>query len=136
MLAKARVSLEDMAQWQELGWISYDISTRQTLEGHEIAEMLFVRNLARSGLSNAFVSELLGELDKPYAYPPMTTVYSFALGWVEAIIPDMDSLVRNHLEGWAQEKSILGDEERLEEAYSLILIALAELRARKKGKDE
>lgn len=136
VLARARVSLEDMAQWQELGWISYDVSTRQTLEGHEIAEMVFVRNLARSGLSNAFVSELLGELAKPYAYPPLTTAYSFAVGWVEAVIPDMDSLIENHLEGWAQEQRDSGEEERLEQASTTLMIALAELHARKKGSTE
>lgn len=135
-LAQARVSVEDMAQWQALGWISYDVSTRQTLEYHELAEMLFIRNLARSGLSNAFISELLGELTTPYSYPPMTTAYSFALGWVEAVIPDMDSLVKNHLESWAQEKSILGQEEELERASLTLVIALAELRARKKSLDE
>ena len=132
MVAKARVSIDHMARWQELGWISYDAAVRETLEHHEVMEMVFIRDLARSGLPVAFVSELLADLPKPYAYDPRTTAYSFSVGWVEALIPDLDDLVENHLEEWAQEKQVSNDEEHLQQASSVLMLALAELRARKK----
>jgi len=132
MFARARVSIDDMARWQELGWISYDASVRETLEHHEVMEMVFIRDLARSGLPAAFVSELLADLPKPYAYDPATTAYSFSVGWVEAVIPDLDDLVENHLEEWAQEKQVRNDEERLQDASTILMLALAELRARRK----
>lgn len=131
MLAKARVSLDDMAHWQQAQWISYDVAALETLEYDQIAEMVFIRDLARSGLPDTLITEMLAELERPYAYPPATTAYNFAHGWVEVVFPDMDEMMEQHLEDWVQEKLIDGDEERLEAASGHILFALAELRVRK-----
>ncbi len=132
VLAKARVSIDDMARWQQLGWISYDVTALETLEDYQAAEMVFVRDLARSGLTDALITEMLGELPKPYAYSPSTTAYNFSYGWVEVVFPDMDEMMDRHLESWVQDKSLAGDEERLAEASVHLMLALAELRARKK----
>lgn len=132
-LAKVRVSLDDLARWQQIGWLSFDAAAQETLEDDRIAEMVFIRDIARSGLPDSLITEMLGELDRPYAYPPATTAYSFAHGWVEVAFPDMDEMMDQHLEDWVQEKQIMGDEERLASASSHIMLALAELRVRKKA---
>jgi hypothetical protein len=131
-LSLLRVSLDDAAHWQQLGWLSYDAAALAMLEDNQIAELVFIRDIARSGLPYSLVTDLLGELERPYAYPPETTAYSFSSGWVEVLFPDMDQMVDQHLENWVQEKLAQGDEERLSAASDSIMLALAELRVRNK----
>ncbi len=133
-LAMLRVSLDDAAHWQQAGWLSYEAATLETIEDDQIAELVFIRDIARSGLPHSLVTELLRELERPYAYPPETTAYSFSSGWVEVIFPDMDEMVDQHLESWVQEKLAEGDEERLSAASDSIMLALAELRVRNKSR--
>ena len=133
-LARARVSLDDVARWQEIGWLSFDAAMLETLEDDQTAELVFIRDVARSGLPNTLVTEMLGELERPYAYPSATTAYSFAHGWVEIAFPDMDEIIEQHLEEWAQERQINGEEEKLEAASDCLVFALASLRAGKKSK--
>lgn len=133
-LALLRVSLDDAAHWQQAGWLSYDAATLETLEDNETAELVFIRDIARSGLPHSLITELLGELERPYAYPPETTAYSFSSGWVEVVFPDMDEMVDQHLENWVQEKLAEGDEEKLSAASDSIMFALAELRVRNKSR--
>lgn len=132
-LAVLRVSLDDAAHWQQAGWLSYDAAALGTLEDNQIAELVFIRGIARSGLPHSFITELLGELERPYAYPPETTAYSFSSGWVEVVFPDMNEMVDQHLENWVQEKLVEGDEERLIAVSDKIMLAIAELRARNKA---
>lgn len=132
-LAMLRVSLDDAAHWQQVEWLSYDAAALDTLEDNQIAELVFIRDVARSGLPHSFITELLGELERPYAYPPETTAYSFSSGWVEVVFPDMDEMMEHHLEGWVQDKLAQGDEERLAQASAHLMFALAELRVRKKS---
>lgn len=133
-LAILRVSLDDAAHWQQAGWLSYDAAALETIEDNQIAELVFVRDIARSGLPHSFITELLGELERPYSYPPETTAYSFSSGWVEVVFPDMEEMVDQHLESWVQEKLAEGDEERLSAASDSIMFALAELRVRNKSR--
>ena len=127
-LAILRVSLDDAAHWQQVGWLSYDAAALETLEDNQIAELVFIRDIARSGLPYPFVTELLGELERPYAYSPETTAYSFSAGWVEVVFPDMDEMVDQHLDSWVQEKVAEGDEETLSALADSIMVALAQLR--------
>jgi len=129
-MALLRVSLDDAAHWQHTGWLSYDAAALETMEDNHIAELVFIRDLARSGLPHSFITELLGELEPPYAYSPGTTAYSFSSGWVEVVFPNMSELVNQHLESWVQEKLAEGDEERLSAASDSIMLALAELGVR------
>lgn len=132
-LAMLRVSLNDAAHWQQVGWLSYDAAALETIEDDQIAELVFIRDIARSGLPHSFITELLGELERPYAYSPETTAYSFSSGWVEVVFPDMDKMMDQHLENWVQEKLAEGDEERLSAVSESIMFALAELRVRNKA---
>lgn len=133
-MARARVSLDDMARWREMGWISFDAAILETLEDNEFAEMVFVRDVAQSGLSDAFITELLSQLPKPYSYPPVTTVYHFNWGWVQVSFPDMDEMMTDRLDAWIEDKLGSGDLERLEDVQARVMIAVARLRASRKNK--
>ena len=135
VLVKVKVSLDDMARWRERGWISYDVAALDTLEDHEIAEMMFVRDVARSGLSDAYVTALLSELAKPYAYPPFTTAYSFSYGWVQVSFPDMDEMMINYFDSWIEERSGRHELERLEDVQSRVMTAIGLLRADRKKQE-
>ena len=123
-----------MARWREMGWISFDAAALEILEDNEFAEMVFVRDVAQSGLSDAFITELLSQLPKPYSYSPMTTAYHFNWGWVQVSFPDMDEMMTDRLDSWIKDKLGSGDLERLEDVQARVMIAVAQLRASRKNK--
>ena len=71
------VSLDEMNLWHSKGWLSFDPSTIKKYDETERIEVMFIKALARFGLSDAMVNRLLSGLDKPYCYDPKKTLYSF-----------------------------------------------------------
>ena len=121
-LALARVSRDELGRWKGLGWIAFDINCPDYLEKinmPEVSEICFVRNIARSGLSDELITELLQELPKPYRYDPLLTAYSFSHGWVQAPpVPDVaevDEVIEENLSDWIREQAEAGNIERLRE---------------------
>jgi len=110
-LARAGVSPDDVARWKAIGWLSPDTAAGQTMHTPEFYEVVFVRSIARSGLSDQQITTLLDELPKPYCYDPLLVAYSFALGWVQRppdlTYDDIDGLLKEHLEGWLRERAML-----------------------------
>ncbi|MCE5264843.1 MAG: hypothetical protein LLG97_15095 [Deltaproteobacteria bacterium] len=81
--AHTGVSLDEMRLWNEKGWLSFDPFQIDEFDERERQEVLFIRALARSGLSYAMVNNLLFGLKKPFCYDPEETFYSFAKdSWV------------------------------------------------------
>lgn len=66
-----------MNLWCSKGWLSFGPSTIKKYDENERIEVMFIRALARFGLSDAMVNRLLSGLDKPYCYDPGTTFFSF-----------------------------------------------------------
>lgn len=122
--AKTSVSVDEMAHWHQKGLLSFDPLKTAEYDEKEQLEVLFVRALARFGLSDAMVDRLFSGLVKPFCYDPLTTFYSFAEeSWInlppecdpaEVTQEYIDSLVAG--EEWA-ELEILG--ERISEAMKL-----------------
>lgn len=116
LLAMAKVSLNDAERWHKRGWISFDASALDTLVEPLFSELCFIRNLARSGLSDRQIEQLLSELESPYRYRPTRTAYSFAFGWVQ--IPpmpqeeDVDAFVQESMPEWIADKARLGEFDR------------------------
>ncbi|MBK8267542.1 MAG: hypothetical protein IPK83_04250 [Planctomycetes bacterium] len=52
----------------------------------DINEVQFVRDIARSGLSDSQITALLNDLLKPYRYDSHLVAWNFAHGWVQAKI--------------------------------------------------
>ena len=55
----------------------FDIDDLTQIDDPEWTELCFICSLARSGLNDHQINELLGQLAKPYAYHPFYTAYSF-----------------------------------------------------------
>ena len=132
-LAIARVSLDDRRRWHELGWLSSDVYEADTLSEPAWHEIIFVRNLARSGLSDEWITQSLEELEPPYRYHPIRTAYSFALGWVQIppITEDgIDDFVSGYLPGWIAEKALMNDLDPLVQIHHTLSIEISSARAR------
>lgn len=65
-LAEMKVSPDDLQRWHSMGWISFTPKETDVIEQPQENEVRFVRNLARSGLSDAQINHFLQELPKPY----------------------------------------------------------------------
>ena len=71
------VSCDEMASWQRKGWLSFDPTALIEYSQPERIEVLFIKGLTRSGLSDALINRTLASLEKPYCYDPDKTFYSF-----------------------------------------------------------
>jgi hypothetical protein len=81
VLALTGVSWDEVEAWHAAGWLSFEPFVLY-FEHAQIDELCFVRNLVHSPLSEEAMEALLEELEPPYRYDPVRTVYSFADGWV------------------------------------------------------
>ena len=121
-MAYCEVSRDDVRRWQEQGWISFDVDTLSELHLPNAWELTFVKNLARSGLSDQQINHLLAGLPSPYSYDPLTTAYHLAHGWVQAPRPldeaDVLKFVEEHLDEWITAQSELGNLDRLHDLLS------------------
>jgi len=76
-VAQTAVSVDVMAAWHVKGWLSFAPENLAEYDDKERHEVLFVKGLAHSGLSDAMIDRLLAKLSKPYCYDPARTTYSF-----------------------------------------------------------
>jgi hypothetical protein len=133
-LAIAGISLDDLDRWRAKGWVSFDARGVERLTKPMMNEVVFIRNLAQSFLSDAQVDALLKELEKPYQYDPTRLAYSFAYGWVQpppvldAI--EIDEFVESHLRGWIDYKVKHAEVELLQKLE--MTFSIAALRAERK----
>jgi hypothetical protein len=134
-LAAVGVSLDDLDRWRAKGWVSFDARSVERLTKPMIDEVVFIRNLAQSFLSDAQVDALLKKLQKPYQYDPTRTAYSFAYGWVQPPpVPDgieIDEFVEAHLQSWIDEKVRAAEVEVLRRLETRFSIAVLRAKARR-----
>jgi hypothetical protein len=100
-IAEAFVSADEMGAWHRKGWLSFDPMTVAYYDEKERVEVLFIRGLARSGLSDAMIDRMLSSLDKPYCYGPSTTFFSFVENRWISLPPDRDQadMTSEYLDG-------------------------------------
>jgi hypothetical protein len=89
-IAEAFVSVDEMGSWHRKGWLSFDPLTVAQYDEKERVEVLFIKGLARSGLSDAMIDRTLSSLDKPYCYGPTTTFFSFVENRWISLPPEQD----------------------------------------------
>lgn len=82
-LAETSITVAEADDWSRRGWLSFSVSSCTQIDEPEWAELVFVRNLARSGLGSWVIDRLLADLGRPYRLHPHRVAYSFAFGWVE-----------------------------------------------------
>ena len=123
VLANFQVSVDELNRWHENGWISFGSEFHEGLESWHVNEIRFVRDVVRSGLSDAYVRFLFDQLPRPMDFDPASIAYSFSLGWVEADSPsepDPDEIISEHVEEWLGNLAEEGDVERLIELKEYI----------------
>jgi len=107
---------QELRDWLQIGWLSFDIDKVKKIDDPEWTELCFVRDVAKSGLSDAAISKLFKSLEKPYAYPPLHTAYNFALGWVQVTDPPhYKQVIEQHIDQWIEDLADEGKEDRLRE---------------------
>lgn len=100
VLADLQVSKDDVRLWREKEWISFDVDSHAKLDEPLIWEIEFVRNIARSGLSDAQINHLLRNLPKPYRSNPSRMAYHLVYGWVLPEKEDPFDVIDENLDDW------------------------------------
>jgi len=120
-LAQLSISDDDLLRWHGKGWISFGPSPEMVIDerGVEINELTFVRDVVRSGLSDAQICHLFSLLPKPFTFTPSQISFSFMYGWVISF-PEEEpgEVIEEHLSPWLEALAQAGDEERLRELKS------------------
>lgn len=130
MLALGGVSIEEVERWRAKGWISFDIRELHSLDTGISSELWFIRNIARSGLSDVQIDTFLGELEPPYMYDPIRTAYSFSHGWVQCpLVPstaDWDQYMEENLKPWLIRKVARFELDELRRIQQDVMAAIAD----------
>ena len=107
MLARLGVSPDDLRRWHGRGWLSFDENMNETLDEFDdpkTFEIQIVRDVVRSGLSDAQIEVLFSKLPTPFAFNPHTLAYSFCHGWVQVAppeeIPEPSDVIEEHIDEW------------------------------------
>ncbi len=108
-LAQAQVSPDELNRWHSQRWISFAFVPMELNEPDDpkIVELHFVRDVVRSGLSDAQITQLFDQCPKPHSFDPERTAFSFRYGLVQAIPPvepdEPETVIETHLDSWIQE---------------------------------
>ena len=114
-LAQAKVSPDELNRWHAQGWVSFAFGPTDLNDSMDAWqwELNFVRDVVRSGFSDAQISRLFDQCPTPYAFAPDLTAFSFRYGLVQAIPPieleEPGIVIEANLDEWLEEC----DEERL-----------------------
>ena len=107
VIAGLGVSLDDLRRWHDSGWLSFNEKLDEALDEFgdpRIFEIQIVRDIVRSGLSDAQIDVLLSKLPKPFAFNPDKLAYSFRHGWVQVEppveIPEPSEVIDEHIDDW------------------------------------
>jgi len=108
LCSQAEVTHSELSAWRALGLLSFDPAPGTRFEPAHVAEAQFLAGLMRSGLPQAFITQLLATLIKPYSYHPFTTAYSFVLRrWIGVAQKyDQEEVVDEYLCGLEEEQNI------------------------------
>jgi len=82
-LAAARIDANEANDWFASGWLSSMPAFMDGVDEPAWVELLFVRDLAGSGIPPQVISELLRTLPRPLVYDADRVAYSFRYGWVQ-----------------------------------------------------
>jgi hypothetical protein len=117
------VSYDEMAAWHQKNWLSFAPFTLSEFNEPERMEVLFLRGLARSGLSDAYIENLLrAGLQKPYCYDPCETFYSFGDQCWISVPPEPDPA--NITEEYIDELAELKEWDKLRELQKKVAVIL------------
>lgn len=84
-LGRMRISRAELDRWCRAGWITFDVDGKSELQSFELRELVFVSDVAQSGLPESAITQLLSKLPKPRPFWPDSAVYSFKYGWMDVV---------------------------------------------------
>ena len=116
VLADLKVSSDELIRWHQRGWISFDTQTVDYLEPAQVGELAFVRDVIRSGLSDALLTALFDQLPTPVSANPNLIAFSFTHGWVMPTYtsePDIDQCIDENVDAWLDTLAAEGRTDRL-----------------------
>jgi hypothetical protein len=128
-LAREKVSPDELNRWHAQRWISFAFVPMELNDpdDQKILELVFVRDVVRSGLSDAQITQLLADCPKPHSFDPDRTAFSFRYGLVQAVPPvepeEPATVIETNLDDWIQEC----DKDRLTQLRDQILERLKEI---------
>ena len=117
-LFELHVSADECARWHSKGWLSWELTKLKEVALYDdphIWEVIVVRDVVRSGLSDVQIDALLERLPRPLALDPARLTFSFRYGWVVPTpmdpveidelddaegIDDPDDVIEKHLDDW------------------------------------
>jgi hypothetical protein len=108
-LAQAQVSPDALNRWHSQGWISFAFVPMQLNDPADpkLLELHFVRDVVRSGLTDAQITQVLDKCPKPHSFDPDLTAFSFRYGLVQAIPPiepdEPETVIETHLDEWIED---------------------------------
>jgi hypothetical protein len=63
-----------------------------------------VRDVVRTGMTDAQITQLFDHCPKPHSFDPDRTAYSFRYGLVQAVPPvEPEAVIETHLDDWIAE---------------------------------
>ena len=114
VLANLRVGYDEARRWQTKGWLSFDVGEECELDPPLESELRLISAIARSGLNDALVDELLRALHTPYRYDPELIAYSFTRGWVSPPAEQSPfEVTEENVEEWLTSLGEEGETQRL-----------------------
>lgn len=128
VLARLKVSPDELTRWHQDEWISFDLESAPLLEPVHVGEIIFVRDVVRSGLPDAVLRALFEQLPHPLAVNPDRIAFSFTHGWVLPAFtsePDPGDYVDSNVESWLDQLAEEGETARLIELQERIEQLLA-----------
>ena len=99
-----------MERWYLDRWISYQLKDIDHISEPHEKELRFISMIARSGLSDSQITQLLKQLERPYSYSD-DVAYHFKYGWVTP--SPASEFISSHLDDWLEQLAEEGDINRL-----------------------
>lgn len=105
-LTRAKVSPDELNRWHSQRWISFAYTPMELSDPDDpkILELLFVRDVVRSGFTDAQITHFFDQCPKPHSFHPDRTAFSFRYGLVQSVVPDEpETVIGAHLDAWIEE---------------------------------
>ena len=121
-LKETGVDINELHQWFELGWLSFDPKTQKVYDDKEYYEIMFIKGLVRLGLPKEKIIYMLSQLEKPYCYNHNDVYWDFNKNeWTEFsqvidkyLDDNMHEIVVNNLGAYLEDLAEQGDKDELE----------------------
>lgn len=126
-LKETGVDINELHQWFELGWLSFDPKIQKVYDDKEYNEVMFIKELVRLGLPKEKIIYLLSQLEKPYCYSYNDVYWDFNKNeWKEfsqVINEYLDNNIREvvteNLDSYLEDLSEERDKDELERIINL-----------------